>query len=133
MRKSSKIDLAQKRLELKIEKQEYLILKDLLRLKHKYHPVNVGANFMLNLLNNEEEKEDPLTDDGENEKPNSQRNFLQNFRSGPSAKRKRQFKGIFANLLLIADSYIDLLAYRLEQKAAAIKRSNTDEPHSEEK
>ena len=91
MPKSSKIDIAQKRLELEIEKQEYIILKDLLRLKHKYHPVNVGANFMLNLLNNEDEKEDPLTEEEENEKSDSpQHNLLQNFRSGPSAKRKRR-------------------------------------------
>ncbi len=130
MHKSSKIDLAQKRLALDIEKQEYLILKDLLRLKHKYHPINVGANFMLDFLSETEEKDNTLFSETDKQPTTKERKHLMGIAS--DSKRMKQLKGMFANLLLIADSYLDSLAQRLEKKATQVQSSANDAPHEEE-
>ena len=125
----SKLDLARKRLALDIEKQEYAILKDMLRLRHKYHPINVGANFVMDILNDADEgtgvKIDMDAIDSE---------ILGEKKTGKGASKKvtgilfnkvsknpkylRKFKNMGMNLLTIADAYIDNFAQKLAEKAA---------------
>lgn len=107
IRKTSKIDKAQQRLQLEIAKQEYEIKKDLLDIRMKYHPVSMGANFVSSLLSEEEG----------------------GTATHPMPKQLKRLRSIAQSLLMIADSYLDSVAVTLAEEAQS---RQTDEAEKKE-
>lgn len=126
----SKLDFARKRLALDIEKQEYVILKDMLKLRHQYHPLNIGANFVMDLLNDVDEKTgvdidmDALDQEilGEKNAGKAKKAAAKTLFGALNvdSKQFKRFKSIGMNLLTIADAYIENFAQKLADKAAEV-------------
>lgn len=101
MKKNARIVLERERIKLKIKQQEYEIKKNLLDLKHKYHPFNIALHAAGDYLSGRNAAEmEVMPDAPKSEHTNSRRAL----HTGSFGQLIAQIIGLIQNYFQLADN-----------------------------